>query len=138
MSICIGQTVHIHGEDRIDSGGILMTEKQTAPKSPKDQAPLKALSELQESGFGNMLGMSTTWVEALSDMGAEVISFMAERIKEDVKTQHQILHCKNVVELQQIQSEFVQKAVEQYQAESGKLVELSSKAFAKPAYDKTQ
>lgn len=107
---------------------------QSKSSTPKDQ-PLDVFAQLQESGFGNMMGMSTAMMEAFSDMGAEVVSFVADRIKEDVKTQHEILHCKDVGDLQHIQAQFIQKAVDQYQEETGKLVEMSTKAFAATAGD---
>ena len=99
--------------------------------------PLDTLKQLQEAGFGNMMGMSTAWIESLSDLSAEMVSFVAERIKEDVKTQHKVLHCKNMAELQHVQSEFLQKAMDQYQAETGKLMDMSTKAFNKPADTKS-
>ncbi|NND43352.1 MAG: phasin family protein [Silicimonas sp.] len=80
---------------------------------------------LQNYGFNAMSGMSVAWVEALSEMGSEVLSFVADRIKEDVRTQHKMLHCNDMGELQEIQSEFVQTAIEQYRVETGKLVEMS-------------
>lgn len=99
-------------------------------KTPTSEAPLSAITQLQEAGLGNMMGMGTAWIEAVSDMSAEVAHFVAERIREDVKTQHEILHCKNVADLQHIQAQFIQKAMDQYQAETGKLVEMGTKAFA--------
>lgn len=107
-----------------------MTSKSRTDTSTGHAEPLKAIAALQKAGFGNMMGMSTAWIEAVSDMNAEFIGFLAERIKEDVKTQHRILHCKNASELQQIQGEFIQTAINQYQAETGKLMELSSTAFS--------
>lgn len=98
-------------------------------KASSSTQPLNAMTQLQEAGFGNMMGMGTAWVEALSDMSAEVAGFVADRIKEDVKTQHKILHCKNTADLSQIQSQFMQKAMDQYKAETGKLVEMGTKAF---------
>jgi len=113
-----------------------MADKAQTKASPPEDQPLNALAQLQESGFGNMMGMSTAMMEAFSDMGAEVLSFVADRIKEDVKTQHEILHCKDVGDLQHIQAQFIQKAVDQYQEETGKLVEMSTRAFAvKPEDD---
>jgi hypothetical protein len=109
-----------------------MARTPETAKTEKDDAPLAPLNDLQKAGFGNMLGMGTAWVEALSDWNAEVVSFVADRIKEDVKTQHEILHCKNVGELQHIQAQFIQKAIDQYQAETGKLVEMSGKIFTPP------
>lgn len=111
-----------------------MANKQKTESSGADQLKMgtEAMSDLaalQKFGFNNMTSFGTAWVEALSDMGSEVLSFVADRIKEDVKTQHEILHCDDMAELQQIQARFVQKAVDQYTAETGKLFELSNQLF---------
>ena len=103
-----------------------------------EETPMKALTEIQEAGLGNMMGLSTVWAEAFGDMSSEFASFVADRVKEDVKTQHEILHCKSVGDLQQIQSQFIQKAIEQYQAETGKLFEMGTKMFANVAKTKPQ
>lgn len=105
-----------------------MADKAQSKTTSEDQ-PFDALAQMQENGFGNMLGMSTALMEAFTDMSAEVVGFVADRIKEDVKTQHEILHCKSVTDLQHIQAQFVQKAIDQYQTETGKLVEMGTKAF---------
>ena len=99
------------------------------PKKSAAAEPVNAMTQLQDAGFGNMIGMGTAWVEAFSDMSAEVVGFVADRIKEDVKTQHEILHCKDAAELRHIQAQFMQKAMDQYKAETGKLVAMGSKAF---------
>jgi hypothetical protein len=64
-------------------------------------------------------------------MSAEVAQFVTERIKEDVKTQHEMLQCKKIGELQHIQVQFMQKAMDQYHAETGKLVEMGTNFLAK-------
>jgi len=107
-----------------------MGKKQGNDTTTDDNTPLGAISKLQEAGLGNMLEMNTAWVDALGDMGAEVIGFVAQRIKEDVKTQQKILHCNNMTDLQQIQAQFIQRAIDQYQAETKQLVEMSTKVFA--------
>ncbi len=103
------------------------TTETTGPS--KADTPMDAVNQLQEAGFANLMGMSTAWLEAIGQMQAEVASFVAERIKQDVKTQHEMLNCKNMADLQHIQAQFIQKAMDQYQAETGKLVEMSTKAF---------
>ncbi len=90
---------------------------------------------LQSYGFKTMSGMGMAWVEMLSDMGSEVLSFVADRIKEDVKAQHRMLHCRDAGELQKIQAEFVQTAINQYTAETGKLVKMSQDLMTAPASD---
>ena len=99
---------------------------ETAEPATKENPAAEALEALTRVGFGPMASMSTTWVEAMSKMGSEVMSFVAERIKEDVKTQREILHCKDLKELQSIQARFLQRAIEQYTEETGKLVEMNS------------
>lgn len=104
------------------------TEKSTESRKEMPAGPQRLVNDaaaLQAFGLNTMTGMGVAWAEALSDMGSEVLSFVADRIKEDVKTQHKMLHCKDLGELQHIQAEFVQNAIEQYQAETGKLVEMS-------------
>ena len=119
-----------------------MSTRQTARPEASDttrHAPAAPARDdaaaLQGYGFRMMSGMGTAWVEVLGEMGSEVMSFVADRIREDVKTQHRMLHCKDVGELQRIQSEFVQTAIEQYKAETGKLVELSQQFFKAPRDD---
>lgn len=108
-----------------------MMAKQDTAQSQATGAdnPFAPLLELQKAGFGNMMGMNSAWLESLGEMGAEFMQFLAERVREDVKTQHQILHCKDVSEMQEIQARFVQKAIDQYQAETGKLVQMGMSAL---------
>jgi len=98
---------------------------------PPDANVLNMLRDLQTAGFGATAMMGTAWVEAMSDLGAEVLSFVADRVKEDVRTQHEILHAKDVTEVQAIQARFIQQAVDQYSAETGKMVEMGQSALAK-------
>ncbi|MCF2870401.1 phasin family protein [Octadecabacter sp. G9-8] len=109
-----------------------MANKSTAQDTTQTdaKAPVKTMPQLQDTALSNMMGMGTFWIEAVSEMSAEVVQFVAERIKEDVKTQHEILHCRNAADLQHIQAQFLQKAMDQYQAETGKLVEMGTNAFA--------
>ena len=109
------------------------TDKKTAAAPVTDMA--SDVAALQSLGFRTMSGMGVAWAETLSDMGSEVLSFVADRIKEDVKTQHKMLHCRDMAELQKIQTEFVQTAIDQYTAETGKLVEMSQELMTVPKSD---
>lgn len=91
--------------------------------------PKSDMAALQSLGLTRLNRFGTAWMEALGEMGSEVMSFVADRIKEDVKTQQQILHCDDLAELRRIQTDFLQKAIDQYTAETGKLVEMSQHVF---------
>lgn len=87
---------------------------------------LDAMAEMQRAGLGSLSWMGVAWIEAMGDLGAEVASFIAERIREDAKTQHEILHATNAEDLQRVQGEFLQRAIDQYTAETGRIVELET------------
>lgn len=87
------------------------------------------LQQFEDAGLGPMRWMGTTWFEAMADLNSEVVSFVAERIKEDVKTQHTLLHCKSAEELHKAQVAFLEKAYQQYTDETGKLVKMSLNMF---------
>lgn len=103
----------------------------TAEPDRADEATLQAY------GFDRMTDMGTAWLDTLNQMGGEVTSFVADRIREDLKTQHRLLHCKDIRELQEIQAEFIQTAIRQYQAESGRLVEMSRKMLSTDRNDES-
>ena len=101
--------------------------KKTQESQPKDSAAAAGeavMRQLDDAGLGSLRWMGTAWFEAMADMNSEVTSFVANRIKEDVKTQHKLLHCSDAQELQKAQLEFLEKAYEQYTAETGKLIKM--------------
>ena len=101
----------------------------------KAEASVDTVAQLQEAGFGSLLGVGTAWMERLNEMGAEMFSFVADRIKEGVKTQHEILNCRNATELQHVQAQFVQNAMDQYQTETGKLFDMGAKTNSRNGND---
>lgn len=105
------------------------TPKDTVPASD----PFATLEPLLP-----MTWLGTAWMQNLSALGGELTTFVVDRMKEDVKAQHALLHCKSLEEVQHVQAEFLQKAFDQYQEETGKLVEISgAMAIIPPPETKT-
>ncbi|WP_296422902.1 phasin family protein [Yoonia sp.] len=104
-----------------------MAKKTQTPDT--DDPMTMALETMQDAGLGSFAWMGTTWTEAMSDMGSEVLNFIASRYSEDVKTQHEMLHCKSLTELQQAQAAYLERAYVQYTVEAGKLLKLGTEAF---------
>lgn len=77
--------------------------------------------------------MDAAWFESLSQIGREYITFIAERVKEDVKAQQALMQCKTLTEMQSVQADFIQTAFAQYQAETGKLVAMGGEMVTKMA-----
>jgi hypothetical protein len=102
--------------------------KKTQETSISDQALATGdavMQQMEDAGLGPLRWLGTTWFEAMADLNSEVASFVADRVKEDVKTQHKILHCKNATEMREVQLDFLEKAYAQYTAETGKLIKMS-------------
>lgn len=99
------------------------TERQT-PETANSVAD--ALAQMQKFGLQSMSWMGADWVEKMSDLGSEALSFLSERVKEDVELQHKLLHCKDIKEVQHLQAEFLQKAINQYAEETGKMIEMGA------------
>lgn len=98
-----------------------MNQKTEASKQPEGASdPFVAFMPVFPAGW-----MGIAWFARLAELGSEVSSFVAERIREDVQTQHRLLHCKSLPEVQKVQAEFLQKAFDQYQAETGKLIRMT-------------
>ena len=85
-----------------------------------------AFTQMQQLGLSSMPWMGSEWIEQMSDMGNEVLQFVAQRVEEDVALQHKLLSCKDIQELQKVQAEFIQTAINRYSEETGKLVEMGA------------
>lgn len=90
---------------------------------------MDAVAQWQAAGLGALNWFSAPTVERMRDMGAEWMGFVADRVREDVALQHALLHAKSPADMQHIQMAFLQKAMDQYAAETGKMIELGSKLF---------
>lgn len=101
------------------------TKKETSTSEDPVALGQAFLQQFEDAGLGPLRWMGTAWFEAMADMNSEVVNFVADRIKEDVKTQHELLHCKSAEELQKAQLTFLDKAYKQYTDETGKLVKMS-------------
>ena len=65
----------------------------------------------------------------MTDMGSEMLSFIAARVEQDVQTQSALLQAEGVAEVQNIQAQFFQKAMDDYAADAGKLMKIRAGSF---------
>lgn len=113
----------------------MASKEETGTETSASEAS-DAMAARRQAGVEDVMGLGTAWAAMVSDLSAEMLGFLSDRIREDLKTQHRLFHCRDVHELREIQAEFLQKAIDQYQAETGKLIEMSSNAFSDIAKDK--
>jgi hypothetical protein len=69
--------------------------------------------------------MGAAWVDAMAGLGGEAVRFLSERMQEDVALQQRLLHAGSLEEARHVQAQFFQTAIDQYTAETGRMVEMS-------------
>ena len=106
---------------------------QTEVSTPSKQEPTEKIMRIHRD-LSKWMGRDIleTWL----DIGSEVQDFIAERIREDGRTQHRILHRLSPSELVTIQTEFLQKALDDYAAGTGRLVELGNRLLTPTLEDR--
>ena len=101
------------------------TSKQAdSPKTADD-----IIAKMQKEGLGNLAELNTAVLESFGDMSTEMAKFIAQRIEEDVRVQHELLHCKSLNEAQQIQMNFLEQAFRQYQEGAARMLDIGTHAL---------
>lgn len=91
-------------------------------KTNDPMAPMSNLIEAMQASTKMVPGFGPELLENMNNIGAEMLAFMSERVKQDIQTQQDLLQAKGIAEVQQIQAEFVKKAMEDYTSEMTKLM----------------
>jgi len=97
--------------------------KSTTGGRPEDW--LSQLRKMQQDSLDPLRWFGVAWFEGVTAINRELAEFVSRRISEDLRTQHEILNCGDPEKLQHIQARFIQRAIDDYTAETGTLVELS-------------
>lgn len=84
----------------------------------------KTPQEAFAAAFGPWGEVGAAWAEAMSGLGGEVVRFLSERMQQDVGLQQRLMAARSLDEAQHVRAEFVQKAIDQYMEETGRVVEI--------------
>lgn len=91
--------------------------------------PFAAFMEAQAEAMGRMTAFNSAVAEAMGRYGQEFMSFVQARLAEDAKTQQELMNCRDMNEMAAIQSKFMERTMQQYTDETGKLVDLGREIF---------
>jgi len=102
-----------------------------APKKPDTDTPgtgasdwMASMHRMQQSSLDPLRWFGTAWLESATEVNRELAEFLCKRISDDVRTQHEMLNCTDPAKLQEIQARFIQRAIDDYAAESGAVSDL--------------
>lgn len=106
-----------------------MSETHTGTTATGLEHMQSALAEFQRAGAWFVGMTNPAFMHTMAEMNAELAAFVSERLREDLKTQAEILHCTDPVALREIQCRYLKTAFDQYCAEMGRLVRMNQAAL---------
>lgn len=80
-------------------------------------------------------GAGSAMVDGLAKAHRRAADFIASRIRQDIEAQRELLACRSLEEVREVQSRYFKSAMEQYTAETREMVQLGSEVASK-ALDK--
>ena len=108
-----------------------------AKQSGQEPATTKEPTPSRGNGSGNgmvneetlaaMLKANEAMLEGMIALQREILEFGTARLHQDMEIQGELAKCKDLQEAWKMQAEFAQKAMQQYSAQTAKLVDLSAK-----------
>jgi hypothetical protein len=107
--------------ESFDAETIIATTRESLAVAARTQR--QALTSIERSG-GSML-------TGLTEMQKKIAEFISERIRQDLETQQELLRCRTLNEVREVQSRFFRTTLDQYSTEATKLMQLSAEVFTR-------
>jgi hypothetical protein len=76
----------------------------------------------------------TAVLAGLSKAQKEIAEFVAERIRQDIDSQVELMRCRTLDEVLDVQSRFVNTAMDQYAAEASRLARIGAEMIGAPRH----
>jgi len=87
-----------------------------------------------EEGLRLIEDAGTAVVTGLGRAQKEIADFVAERIRQDLESQVELMRCRTLDEVLDVQSRFVNRALDQYSAEATKLARIGAEMIGAPRH----
>ena len=91
------------------------------PKTTDTPDVLGRIGEMEMTFIAPIGAFGMAMADAWLDLYEEWTGFVNRRLRQDVRTTNAILQCQNPGEIPKIQAAFMQKAMDEYQHESGRV-----------------
>jgi hypothetical protein len=95
------------------------------------EAAMRQVAAVPQAALAGAGDAGSAVLEGMSRVRAEVADFVAERIRKDIETQAELLGCRNLGEIREVQSRFVRTAIDEYAAETTRLFKLGGELMSK-------
>lgn len=89
----------------------------------------EAITSAQQETLHTIGAAGAAMLEGLTKAQTEISDFVTERIRQDVETQAEMLRCRTLDDVRDLQTRFFKTAVDQYAAEMSRLMKISTDAM---------
>ena len=86
----------------------------------------EAITSAQQETLHKMGAAGAAMLEGLTKAQHEISDFITERIRQDVETQAEMLRCRTLDDVRDLQTRFFKTAVDQYAAEMSRLMQIGT------------
>jgi hypothetical protein len=83
----------------------------------------------QQQAMEQAEASSQVMVDGVTRMQREIVDFVSERLRHDMRIQQELLRCRSFDEVRSVQARFFQTAMDQYSAEATKLMQMGQDIF---------
>jgi Phasin protein len=115
------ETLAATAADSLDAEAIASTTRESIAKAAKTQQ--QAIGTMERAGASLLTG--------LTEMQKEIAGFVSERIRQDIEGQQELLRCRTLDEVREVQSRYFRTAMDQYSSEATKLMQLGTELFTR-------
>ena len=96
-------------------------------KAPKTSAPdtTPGMTEIQAASLNSLSAFNTTMAENTARLYREWTEFMSHRLREDMALRQRLMTCSSAEDMAAVQAAFFKGAMEEYAAESRKMLQMT-------------
>lgn len=101
-------------------------------KVPKTSAPeaTPGMTEIQTASLNSLSAFNTTMADNTARLYREWSEFIGHRLREDMALRQRLLTCTSGEDMAAVQAEFFRRAMEEYAAESRKMLQMTQDMMA--------
>ena len=105
-------------EATADTSAVPMTEAIASAQ--------EAVASAQQETLHNLGAASAAMLEGLTKAQTEISDFITQRIRQDVETQAEMLRCRTLDDVRDLQTRFFKTALDQYAGEASRLMKIGT------------
>ena len=107
-----------------------LTEQLDTQRTAAEQAGQRALT-LQQDALAGAGVAGAALDEGFAEARKRIADFVAERLRQDIEIQGQLLSCRTLDDVRDVQSRFFRSAVDHYAAEASRMMQLGTDVVAR-------